>query len=142
MRLWSLHPCYLDARGLVSLWREGLLARKILQDRTKGYKYHPQLNRFRAKSQPVVAIDRYLWHVYKEALRRGYNFDDGKLNPMWRCSNIPVTQGQLKYELKHLKTKLKIRDIKQHQKILAVKKPKPHPLFKVVEGGIESWERK
>jgi len=25
MRLWTLHPKYLDARGLVALWREGLL---------------------------------------------------------------------------------------------------------------------
>lgn len=31
MRLWSLHPSYLDAVGLVALWREGLLARKVLQ---------------------------------------------------------------------------------------------------------------
>ena len=35
MRLWSLHPSYLDAVGLVALWREGLLARKVLQVQTK-----------------------------------------------------------------------------------------------------------
>jgi hypothetical protein len=29
-RIWSLHPKYLDARGLVALWREGLLAQAVL----------------------------------------------------------------------------------------------------------------
>ena len=46
MRLWSLHPKYLDIKGLVACWREGLLARKVLLDQTKGYKNHPQLIRF------------------------------------------------------------------------------------------------
>jgi hypothetical protein len=31
MRLWSLHPEYLDANGLVALWREALLAQAFLQ---------------------------------------------------------------------------------------------------------------
>jgi hypothetical protein len=31
MRLWSLHPRYLDAKGLQAVWREGLLAKKVLQ---------------------------------------------------------------------------------------------------------------
>ena len=141
MRLWSLHPCYLDARGLVAVWREGLLARKILQDQTIGYKHHPQLDRFRAKSQPVVAIDCYLWYVYVEAVMRGYNFDAGKFDSPQRCSRILVTDGQLRYELNHLKTKLMLRHRGQYKILLALKKPKAHPLFKVVKGGIETWER-
>ena len=36
MRLWSLHPRYLDAKGLVALWREGLLAQAVLKGQTKG----------------------------------------------------------------------------------------------------------
>lgn len=43
MRLWSLHPQYLDAKGLVALWREGLLAQAVLAGQTRGYKRHPQL---------------------------------------------------------------------------------------------------
>jgi len=46
MRIWSLHPKYLDAKGLVALWRDALLARHVLQGKTTGYKNHPQLNRF------------------------------------------------------------------------------------------------
>jgi hypothetical protein len=43
MRLWSLHPCHLDAKGLVALWREGLLAQKVQACETNGYRNHPQL---------------------------------------------------------------------------------------------------
>jgi len=46
MRIWSLHPKYLDTKGLVALWRDALLARHVLQGKTTGYKNHPQLNRF------------------------------------------------------------------------------------------------
>ena len=142
MRLWSLHPGYLDARGLVALWREGLLARKVLQHQTKGYKNHPQLDRFNAHLQPTVAIDCYLWYVYEEAVRRGYHFDVGKIGPQQRCSKIPVTDGQLKHELNHLKTKLRLRDPARYKKLLAVKRLRAHPLFKEAKGVIESWERK
>lgn len=141
MRLWCLHPEYLDAKGLVSLWREGLLARKVLQDQTRGYKNHPQLERFKVHLHPVAVVDCYLWYVYEEAVRRGYHFNAGKLGPKQGCSKMPVTEGQLRYELNHLKTKLKLRDPAQYQKICAVKQPTAHPLFKVVTGGIESWER-
>ncbi len=48
MRLWSLHPSHLDSRGLVALWREALLAQKVLRGLTRGYKHHPQLARFRS----------------------------------------------------------------------------------------------
>ena len=30
MRLWSLSPRYLDVKGLVAVWREGLLADAVL----------------------------------------------------------------------------------------------------------------
>ena len=108
MRLWSLHPGYLDARGLVALWREGLLARKVLQHQTKGYKNHPQLDRFNAHLQPMVAMDCYLRYVYEEAVRRGYHFDVAKIGPKQQCPKITVTDRQLKYELNHLKTKIEI----------------------------------
>ena len=142
MRLWSLHPGYLDARGLVVLWREGPLARKVLQHHTKGYKNHPQLYRFNAHLQPTVAIDCYLRYVYEEAVRRGYHFDVAKIGSKKRCSKIPVSDGQFRYKLNHLKTKLKLRDPARYKKILAAKISWPHPLFKVIKGGIESWERK
>jgi len=75
LRLWTVHPKYLDARGLVALWREALLAKRVLEGRTRGYRHHPQLTRFRAHPDPVAAIDAYLAGVYEEACRRGYRFD-------------------------------------------------------------------
>ncbi|MEM2946822.1 MAG: pyrimidine dimer DNA glycosylase/endonuclease V [Candidatus Bathyarchaeia archaeon] len=79
MRLWSIHPKYLDAKGLVSLWREGLLAKKILEGRSKGYANHPQLLRFKMYEKPVMLIDAYLYQVYLEAKRRGYRFNKTKV---------------------------------------------------------------
>jgi len=80
MRIWSLHPKYLDAKGLVALWRETILAQKVLEGKTKGYKNHPQLNRFKNTDNPVGAIAVYLKYVAEEADKRGYNFDSNKIS--------------------------------------------------------------
>ena len=74
MRLWSLHPRYLDAKGLVALWREALLAQKVLQGNTKGYRNHPQLSRFKQQIDPLAAVAAYLCEVQREAARRGYHY--------------------------------------------------------------------
>src|SRR6186713_593859 len=110
MRLWTLHPKYLDAKGLVALWREGLLARAVLRGETKGYRNHPQLDRFRHRADPVAAIDAYLHAVVDEADARGYRFDRGKLGPAARPRPQLVGAGQLAYEWRHLMAKLCARD--------------------------------
>jgi hypothetical protein len=141
MRLWTLHPEYLDAKGLVALWREGLLALRVLQGRTKGYRHHPQLERFRTHADPVAAINRYLAFVYDESVRRGYSFDGGKIDRRARSAKIRVTRGQLLFELSHLRKKLKIRDPERFRALAEVKEPKPHPIFRVAEGAVEPWEK-
>src|SRR5690606_17906793 len=98
VRLWSLHPRYLDRQGLVALWREALLARAVLGGQTRGYRHHPQLARFRAQAAPAAAIAAYLRSVHDEALVRGYAFDRGKLMAESGCPAIPVTTGQLDHE--------------------------------------------
>lgn len=75
MRIWSVHPSLLDAKGLVACWRETLLAQKVLQGLTQGYKNHPQLDRFKASPDPLVAVCAYLHGLADEAERRGYNFN-------------------------------------------------------------------
>ena len=70
MRLWSLHPRYLDSKGLVALWREALLAKAVLSGRTRGYRQHPQLARFRAHPEARAAINAYLAAVHEEATGR------------------------------------------------------------------------
>lgn len=136
MRLWSLHPSLLDRMGLVALWREGLLAQKVLLGETKGYRHHPQLTRFRAARNPVSAISTYLWAVVDEAQARGYQFDTSKIAA--RRSRVPmtVTRGQVEYEVDHLKRKLRKRDPAK----LRALRTRAHPMMRVVAGGIEHWE--
>lgn len=141
MRLWSIHPCYLDAKGLVALWREALLLRAVLKDQTRGYRHHPQVERFRGCLEPIAAINQYLGSVYEESVKRGYHFNSGKLDLQSGCTTILVSEGQMRYEIEHLKKKLKVRDADRYRKIRAVRIAKPHPLFKVVDGGIETWEK-
>lgn len=140
MRLWSLHPRYLDARGLVALWREALLAQAVLRGQTRGYKHHPQLQRFAESSAPCCAIARYLRGVQAEAVRRGYRFDARKIGRSRPIEPLPVTRGQLKYELQHLRRKLRIRAPAWLAQLPAVAVPQPHPALRAVRGGIAAWE--
>lgn len=140
MRVWSIHPKYLDAKGLVALWRETLLAKNVLEDKTKGYKNHPQLSRFRAVDQPLAAINQYLSFVFQEARERSYMFDESKFERAERLVKLSVTQGQIDFEMIHLLKKLAVRDPKKYAELKNLKKIDPHPLFDVVKGGIEPWE--
>ncbi len=141
MRLWTVHPRYLDAKGLVALWREALLAKAVLEGKTRGYRNHPQLVRFREHPQPVPAVCEYLRCVLAEAGRRGYRFDAGKIpaQPV-AVATIEETSGQLDYEWRHLCTKLAVRDPVRLESFRAIERPDPHPLFTVVPGGVRSWE--
>jgi hypothetical protein len=141
MRLWTLHPKHLDAKGLVALWREALLAKKVLRGETRGYKHHPQLLRFSKTKNPPGALTAYLKAVHAEAVRRGYSFDGSKIGREQFRGKIRETRGQLLYEGSHLKRKLKVRDPERHRKFSAVKMPAPHPLFKIVPGKIRDWEK-
>ena len=140
MRLWSIHPSYLDSRGLVALWREGLLAQNVLLGLTKGYTNHPQLARFNNAADPVGAIATYLEHVANEADRRGYLFDRSKIVSKQAKNKIPVTSGQVEYEFQHLLTKLKNRDPSLYKRLKTTHDIKVHPLFRKILGDIEEWE--
>ena len=97
MRIWTLHPRYLDPQGLVALWRESLLARAVLRGETKGYRHHPQLHRFQEQPAPRSAINGYLAGVLSEAQARGYSFDVSKVGPIRSRARINCTEGQLQY---------------------------------------------
>ena len=140
MRLWSLHPQYLDPKGLVALWREGLLAQAVLAGHTRGYKQHPQLARFLQSSAPRDYIADYLRQICAEAVRRGYHFDEGKTVQDGIVKPLSVTRGQLEYEWSHLTNKLRTRAPSWLGQLEAVKQPEPHPSFRVVSGGIAEWE--
>lgn len=140
MRLWTLHPKYLDARGLVAVWREGLLAQAVLRGLTTGYTRHPQLARFRGSRAPVACIGSYLVAVHDEATRRGYRFDRSRIARGGRRERLTATAGQLAHEWRHLKAKLAARDRVRLAALRGVTRPDPHPLFEVVPGPVEAWE--
>jgi hypothetical protein len=141
MRLWSLHPRYLDRAGLVALWRESLLARAVLRGSTRGYGHHPQLDRFRNQPDPEAALEEYLRAVLEESRRRGYRFNAEKIGPSRPVPAIPVTEGQLLYERGHLLKKLALRSPASRLALQDTPEPEPHPLFAIVAGGVEGWER-
>ena len=141
MRLWTIHPQYLDAKGLVAAWREALLAQKVLAGATKGYRHHPQLARFRAQADPLAAIATFLAGIAREARLRGYHFDATRISPRRFSGRIPETRGQLLYEWRHLKAKLRRRAPLIYRRLRSVTAPKPHPLFRIVPGTVREWER-
>ena len=140
MRLWSISFEYLDAKGLVALWREGLLARNVLMNKTKGYKNHPQLTRFKNLEDPVSGVNQYLHSVVDEADRRGYNFKREKLDTIENTQTIKVTIGQVMYERKHLLSKLLIRDKDRYNRLISLEKTEVVPMFTIIDGDIEDWE--
>jgi len=141
MRLWSLHPQYLDPQGLVALWREALLARAVLRGQTKGYRHHPQLDRFRAHPSPRSAISTYLSAVHAEASRRGYSFDGSKVGRARCRARIAVTEGQVAHEWQHLLRKLSMRNRPLYRQWRSLRSPECHPLMRQRAGGVEAWER-
>ena len=143
LRLWSIHPKYLDYKGLVAVWREGLLAKRVLMGETKGYRDHPQLSRFKGYEKPVDLIDAYLIQIYLEARRRGYSFDSSKVRVVKLREALAVTRKQLEYEFIHLLKKLEMRDKKKLEELkrLNPEAVEPNPVFRVVDGEVESWEK-
>ena len=142
MRLWSLHPKYLDAKGLVALWREALLAQKVLAGETRGYTHHPQLIRFRESLHPDKTIAFYLNHIYQEADSRGYQFNREKIHgkPVIK-TQLTVTRGQIQFEKDHLLHKLKSRNPEYFKNLTKVKRTQPHSLFRIIPGKRADWER-
>ena len=141
MRLWSLQPQYLDAKGLVALWREALLAQAVLSGKTAGYRHHPQLHRVRPQRSPVSAIAAYLHAVQAEAAARGYRFDVGKISAGRTAPRIAVTRGQLDFEWHHLMAKLEARAPERWRTMGASDTVESHPLFRMVPGEVAGWER-
>jgi hypothetical protein len=141
MRIWTLHPKYMDPQGLVALWREALLARAVLRGETTGYRHHPQLLRFQSHATPRSAINAYLSSVFAEAESRGYSFNRRKVGPVRAYAQIESTAGQIQYEWQHLMRKLSARSPALHRKWRSVVSPESHPLFSIKRGRVESWER-
>ena len=141
MRLWSIHPRYLDPQGLVALWREALLAKAVIRGETRGYTNHPQLERFKLHPAPRSAINCYLAAVHAEATGRGYSFNSSKIGPVRAVQPIPVSTGQLTLEWSHLQHKLATRSPAVLARWSGLASPACHPMFRQHPGSVASWER-
>lgn len=144
MRLWSLHPLHLDRQGLLAAWREGLLAQSVivkLQNGEKpGYRNHPQLTRFLASESPLCFIGTWLTFVHENASERGYTFNKGKILKPGKLFRLFVTSGQIEFEREHLLQKLQLRAPKYHANLINID-AQPHPMFYIVDGDPEDWEK-
>jgi hypothetical protein len=127
---------------LVAAWREALLAQKVLAGRTRGYRHHPQLTRFSAGPDPLAAIAAFLAGIAEEAIVREYKFNRGKISRRKFKGQISETDGQLLYEWQHLRRKLRARSPGKYSEIRSIKVPEPHPLFQIVPGKIQDWEKR
>ena len=125
----------------MALWREALLAKHVLEGKTMGYRNHPQLDRFKQTKNPLDCINQYLTAVYQEALIREYHFKKDKISRGFKPDMINLTSGQLHYEVNLLLKKLKTRNIKKYNELITVIKFDPHPIFNLVQGEVEKWER-
>lgn len=117
-----------------------MLAQAVLSGKTRGYRHHPQLFRFRACTNPLAVIAAYLRSVYDESDERDYTFDINKINSTRSVNKMTVTDGQLSYEWEHLKSKLRIRNQSWLSRLETIERLEPHPIFNVVSGGLEDWE--
>ncbi len=126
----------------MALWREALLAQAVLRGETRGYRSHPQLDRFKNHPRPLAAIAVYLQAIYAETVARGYAFDKDKIQDAAEPAMLLVTSGQLDYEWRHLMKKLKTRNFSLYQKWQETMMPEPHPMFEVRVGDVEPWERR
>lgn len=141
MRLWTIHPQYLDTKGLLAAWREGLLAQKVLLGQTRGYTRHPQLRRFQTTTSPTETICSYLAEIANEADRRGYKFNRAKISVRARRNKLIETRGQLLFEWSHLKRKLRARSPRSYRACCKIEIPRAHPMFRIVAGPLQEWEK-
>ncbi|MEM2082172.1 MAG: hypothetical protein QXK34_00330, partial [Candidatus Bathyarchaeia archaeon] len=72
-----------------------------------------------------------------------YKFNPYKIEPIKLTERMTVTRGQLGFELSHLLKKLEKRDKKKFKELknLTICDIEPNPIFKVINGGVEAWER-
>ncbi len=149
MRIWSIHPKFLDSKRLVAQWREALLCRAVLEGKTIGYTKHPQFLRVKNHSQPHYFINLFLYEIWQEGNNRGYSFDKSKLmeDILSKYQDpfdfMEVTDGQLYYEFKHLQSKLGEFN-KQYiinEQYLLEEGILPNPCFLNVCGDIMKFEK-
>lgn len=149
MRVWSIHPKYCDTPRLNGMWREGLLAKAVIEGTTPkgGYRKHSQAERLKVHPDPVKLINHILYEVWKVAQERGFKYDIKKLNkrivdePL--STKLEVTRGQIEYEFNFMQHKIGAVDTRYKINTEEVRKNgiEVNPCFKIVPGDIMDFEK-
>lgn len=91
----------------------------------------------------MSAIGFYLYHVYAEAASRGYNFAVDKILVVpTEITPIEISEGQIRFEFELLRSRLRTRDPERCERLSGTAEIEPHPIFIVVSGNIEPWEKR
>ena len=112
MLLWTIHPRYLDQKGLCGLWREALYGQNILIRWLEGANRLPYLNSPYLKPfrDEPGAIREYLMWILREGHLRGYRFNQVLIEPIYPLvETIPLAPGRLVTEKQMLRGKLSRR---------------------------------
>lgn len=89
----------------------------------------------------MSCIAAFLRTVQAEGARRGHAFDAGKIARGGGVEPIDVARGQLDHKWAHLLDKLRRRDPERLGALSTVRRIQPHPVFRIVPGGVEDWEK-
>ena len=139
MRLWSLSTRQRLIEWVFSRYGAKVcLRRKCSWDKRRAIDFILNLIGF-ASENWTATIGAYLWAVLDEARSRGYNFDASRIATERLPISISVTRGQLDFERQRLMKKLRTRD-QDRFRILGAAVARPHPILRVVAGGLEPWE--
>ena len=79
--------------------------------------------------------------MHGEAARRGYEFAKARIRRARTPAQLTVTSGQLDFEWRHFMNKARARAPQLFAELGDVVRPDPHPLFRVVDGTVASWEK-
>lgn len=133
MRIWKVHPKYLDQKGLSGQWFEAIIAKNSLISKD-GYWYNnPQMDIFKNSEDPIDAVNSYLEEVWVEGIRRGYKFKSEYFDDYCPLVTIPITHEDLYSDMNLLGDRVHKRDIDWYNDIwMTGMRVVPHPLFKVI----------
>lgn len=130
MRLWSIHPKYLDKHALIALWREGLLAQKALSGKGLVDEANVQLVRFKKSANPVRAIGSYLSFVASEGAKQGCKLNHERiLQPNFEAKFMTTDVAQMELEVEQLKARMKTRNKDKFKLLTDVHKFEANPVF-------------
>ena len=142
MRLWSLHPRYLDPKGLVALWREALARPGRAPGAIPGdIATIPSCSDSARSPLRVAASPSTFGPCTRNRSSEATASTGARLCTGGTVARVDVTRGQLDFEWRHLLAKLEKRNPPVLEALQNTGDPAPHPLFRVVPGAIEEWER-